>query len=102
LLHLFHHRNKNQHRRSHWYKHMNTFRRQLQSLLSDLKTLNSVPSTHTSARLEFWREVMVSKWQFAFSQVVADGRFSVLGVFLYSCLAEVGKLVGMTGMLEEL
>ncbi|KXT13169.1 hypothetical protein AC579_9393 [Pseudocercospora musae] len=119
LLHLFHHRNKNQHRHSHWYKHFNTFRRQLQSLLSDLNSLNSVPSTHTAAiqrrktldpklisctqkRLEFWRDVMFTKWQFAFNQVIADGRFSVLGVFLYSSLAEVGNLTGVVGMLEEL
>ncbi|KXS94609.1 hypothetical protein AC578_7045 [Pseudocercospora eumusae] len=119
LLHLFHHRNKNQHRHSHWYKHFNTFRRQLNALLSHLNSLNSVPSTHTAAlqkrktldphlisqtqhRLSFWRDVMFTKWQFAFSQVIADGRFSVLGVFLYSSLAEVGDLVGVNGMLEEL
>ncbi|KAF7193738.1 Ribonuclease MRP protein subunit RMP1 [Pseudocercospora fuligena] len=119
LLHLFHHRNKNQHRHSHWYKHFNTFRRQLQSLLSDLDSLNSIPRTNTSRvekrknvdpklisrtqqRLEFWRDVMFTKWQFAFSQIIADGRFSVLGVFLYSCLAEVGKVTGVVGMLDDL
>lgn len=29
LLRLLHHRNKNQHRRSHWFRHFNNFRRAL-------------------------------------------------------------------------
>ena len=37
MLQAMHRRNKNQHRRSHWYRHFDHFRRQLQHLLSDIK-----------------------------------------------------------------
>jgi hypothetical protein len=36
LLHLTYHRSKNQHRRSQWFRHFNTFRRELSRLCSDL------------------------------------------------------------------
>ena len=105
LLHLFHHRNKNQHRRSIWWRHFLTFRRQLNSLISEIESLHEVPTTHLQRsrkkvqdkdikerilhRLEFWREVTVAKWYDAFSQVVADGRFAVLGLVLLAALAQV-------------
>lgn len=45
---------------------------------------------------------MVPKWQHAFSQVLADGRFAVLGVVLMAVLGEVCAVVGITAELEEL
>lgn len=36
LLHLLHHRNKNQHRRSQWFRHFSTFRREAGRACTDL------------------------------------------------------------------
>lgn len=118
LLHLFNHRNKNQHRRGVWWRQFSTFRHQLDSLCADIKSLNEVPTTNlgrtkkktndariisnTEKRLNFWQEVMLSKWQHAFSQLIADGRFSVLGLVLLAVLSEVCQVVGITVQLEEL
>lgn len=110
LLHLFHHRNKNQHRRSHWYRHFSLLRRHLAKLLSDNAILQFVPDTFAArhrkkasnkpiiermrARLDFWARVLLPRCSAAFGQVVADGRFAQLGVFLLGAIGEVGKLTG--------
>ena len=117
LLHLLHHRNHNQHRRSPWYRHFSLFRRALTSLLSDYTTLTNPPTTNLerarlkaqtptlhariTQRLAFWQEVLVARWQRAFSQVVADGRFSVLGLVMLGVLCGVCKVVGVTDGLED-
>lgn len=116
LLHLLHHRNNNQHRRSPWYRHFSLFRRHLDALLSDYITLTSTPTTNLerarlktqspalhvriSQRLKFWQDVLVARWQRAFSQVVADGRFSVLGLVMLGVLGGVCRVVGITEGLE--
>lgn len=116
LLHLFHHRNNNQHRRATWYRHFSTFRKQLNLLNLDIATLNAAPATHLERsrklkrdvevkgliqrRVEVWKDVYVEKWFLAFSQVVADGRFAVLGLVLLGALAGVCETVGVTGLLE--
>lgn len=45
---------------------------------------------------------MVARWQHAFSQVIADGRFSVLGLVLTAVLAQVCQIAGITAELEDL
>lgn len=116
LLHLFHHRNQNQHRRSIWYRHFSLFRRQLTALLADYTTLSATPTTavertrlkaltpglHTriSQRLTYWQDVLAARWMRAFSQVVADGRFSVLGLVMLGVLGGVCKIVGVVDGLE--
>jgi hypothetical protein len=116
LLHLLHHRNHNQHRRSPWYRHFSLFRRNLNALLSDYTTLTTPPATNLerarlkaqtpnlhkriTQRLAFWQNVLVARWQRAFSQVVADGRFSVLGLVMLGVLGGVCKVVGITEGLE--
>jgi len=118
LLHLLHHRNKNQHRRSPWYRHFSLFRRNLTALLSDYTLILSTPTTNLerarlksqtpalqlriSQRLDFWQDVLVGKWQRAFSQVVADGRFSVIGLVMLACLGGVCRVVGVVEGLEVL
>jgi hypothetical protein len=118
LLHLFHHRNHNQHRRSIWWRHFCLFRRELSQFTAHLASLHSAPTTHlaraqkktrdiailatTEKRMTFWRDVLVSKWHHAFSQLVADGRFAVLGLILMAILGEVCALTGITGVLEEM
>lgn len=86
------------------------------ALLADYTTLATVPSTnverarlkaltpglHTriSQRLKFWQNVLVARWMRAFSQVVADGRFSVLGLVMLGLLGGVCKVVGVVEGLE--
>lgn len=116
LLHLLHHRNKNQHRRSIWYRHFSLFRRHLAALLADYTTLTTVPATNLertrlkaltptlqariTQRLELWKNVLVARWMRAFSQVVADGRFSVLGLVMLGVLGGVCKVIGVAEGLE--
>jgi hypothetical protein len=120
LLHLLHHRNKNQHRRSTWYRHLSLFRRHLSALLTDyttllpaippttnlerarLRTLTPAIQLRISQRLAFWQDVLVGRWQRAFSQVVADGRFSVLGLVMLGGLAGICRVVGVGEGLEVL
>lgn len=118
LLHLFHHRNKNQHRRSIWWRHFQVFRKQMKNVTHDIKDLNNIPLTHLARtkkkakdqltlqrieeRLSIWQDVMVPKWQHAFSQLAADGRFAVLGLMLMASLAEACRVLGLTAAFEEL
>ncbi|KAK4899218.1 Ribonuclease MRP protein subunit rmp1 [Elasticomyces elasticus] len=109
LLHLFYHRNHNQHRRSTWWRAFSIFRKQLRTLLGHLDSLQQTPTTHiertkkkirdqqTRLNLEqilvFWRDMLVPKWQHAFSQVAADGRFSVL---------DICRIAGVTAAFDDL
>ncbi|TKA29969.1 hypothetical protein B0A54_15522 [Friedmanniomyces endolithicus] len=118
LLHLFYHRNQNQHRRSIWWRPFSTFRKQVRTLCAQLESLQEVPTTHLARSkkkaqdqqatdqvkqtLAFWRDALVPKWQHAFSQVAADGRFAVLGLVLLGTLAEVCRIVGITAAFEVL
>ncbi|WPH00835.1 ribonuclease MRP protein subunit rmp1-like protein [Acrodontium crateriforme] len=118
LLQLFHHRNNNQHRRSIWWRHFSTFRRQLTQLNQDITQLNTIPTTHLEKarkkardpqtrlkieqRLAFWERTLVAKWQHAFSQLVADGRFAMLGLVLMAVLSEICRVAGLTAKLEDL
>jgi ribonuclease MRP protein subunit RMP1 len=116
LLHLLHHRNQNQHRRSIWYRHFSLFRKHLTALLADYTTLLATPTSavertrlkaltpslhiRISKRLAFWQDVLVARWMRAFSQVVADGRFSVLGLVMLGVLGGVCRVVGVVDGLE--
>jgi ribonuclease MRP protein subunit RMP1 len=118
LMHLLHHRNHNQHRRSTWYRHFNNFRRHLGSVLEYLTSLNHVPTTNLARHrkkaedealrlriqqtLSFWRDVLVPKTQHAFGQLLADGRFAVLGVVLTAILGHVCRVFGLISVYEEL
>lgn len=118
LLHLFYHRNKNQHRRSIWWRHFSTFRRQLNALHGDIATLNETPKSHLERtrkksadkerqirlfqRLHFWQHILVPKWQNSYSQIVADGQFAVLGLVLIAVLAQTCQVTGITRAFDEL
>jgi len=94
------------------------FRRHLSTLLHYLSILAEQPTTHlgkhrkkgTDAKvhaqiqteLTFWRDVLVPKWQHAFTQLTADGRFAVLGVVLLAALAQVGRTVGLSAAYESI
>ncbi|CAD0109879.1 unnamed protein product [Aureobasidium uvarum] len=118
LMHLLHHRNHNQHRRSTWYRHFNIFRRHVGTVLEHLKTLAHVPTTNLARHkkkaedealrlriqqtVSFWRDVLVPKAQHAFGQLIADGRFAVLGVVLMAILGHVCRVFGLISVYEEL
>ncbi|CAD0099528.1 unnamed protein product [Aureobasidium mustum] len=118
LMHLLHHRNHNQHRRSTWYRHFNIFRRHLGTMLEHLTTLSHVPTTNLARHkkktedealrlriqqtVSFWRDVLVPKTQHAFGQLIADGRFAVLGVVLMAILGHVCRVFGLISVYEEL
>ncbi|KAK5129524.1 hypothetical protein LTR08_003183 [Meristemomyces frigidus] len=101
-----------------WWRHFSILRKQLQYVSTEVKTLHEIPTTHlarvkkkaddpyTSQRIEqtlsFWCDTMVPKWQHAFSQLSADGRFAVLGLVLLATLAEACRIVGITAAFEEL
>jgi ribonuclease MRP protein subunit RMP1 len=112
ILQLLHHRSRNQHRRSAWYRHFNTMRRHLQHLLKELTPeapMSWPPSRkrkkieecelRVEQRLQLWADVLVSKWFSAFSQILADKRFAALGLVL---LAALGRLASITGVLERI
>jgi ribonuclease MRP protein subunit RMP1 len=56
-------RNRNQHRRSHWWKSLHQFRRQLALLLQDMEaTKKSERKEKVEARLRFWDENCIHQW----------------------------------------
>lgn len=56
-------RNSNQHRRSHWWKSLHQFRKQLGLLLSEMDTgKKSERAEKIAARLTFWDEKFIHQW----------------------------------------
>lgn len=56
-------RNRNQHRRSHWWKSLHAFRKQLALLLSEVETgRKSERPVKIEARLRYWDEKCVHSW----------------------------------------
>tara|TARA_R110002003_G_scaffold48_3_gene3927 strand:+ start:41889 stop:42212 length:324 start_codon:yes stop_codon:yes gene_type:complete len=65
-------RNKNQHRRSHWWKSLAAFRKQLGLLLQDLELAKEKEKeAKLEARLRYWDQDTIHQWywyvQFAFT-----------------------------------
>jgi ribonuclease MRP protein subunit RMP1 len=115
VVHLVYHRNKNQHRRSHWWRHLNSFRR-------DLRTLSSVASTAEPRRtgaandsdpaalslppsmqrlLRRWATDRVPRWHAAFSRILAERRFVAVGLVLLAALAQAAELLGVRQLMAE-
>lgn len=105
LLHLLHARNKNQHRRSPFYRHFDHFRRQLRGLLSDLAISQAkARRSAAEARISFWLYAgLVTKWYVAFSQLFAreSVRFAGMGMALLGILARVSRDTGATVWLVD-
>jgi ribonuclease MRP protein subunit RMP1 len=53
-------RNKNQHRRSHWWKSLHAFRKQIGLLLQELE--GKKKEAEVEARLKFWDEGAMHTW----------------------------------------
>jgi ribonuclease MRP protein subunit RMP1 len=53
-------RNQNQHRRSHWWKSLHAFRKQLGLLLEEMEA--SKAEAKLTARLRYWDEKFIHMW----------------------------------------
>ncbi|KAJ9643054.1 RNase MRP subunit [Coniosporium tulheliwenetii] len=101
LLHLLAHRNKNQHRRSTWWRHLSHFRSELRLLVGELEALSAnlgdaKTREMVAARVGRWRDALVPRWYFAFSQLTAGTQFAAIGVALLAMLASVARQTGIT------
>ncbi|OCL09110.1 hypothetical protein AOQ84DRAFT_405294 [Glonium stellatum] len=111
-------RNKNQHRRSHWWKALKGFKRDLGLVLAELAALHTAgpigsiaatPSASKSAvarrlqaRLRVLSEDKMHGWYMTFTQLVAAGQFAAVGLVLMAAVARVAKLLGVTDVYEEI
>ncbi|KHJ34811.1 putative ribonuclease mrp protein subunit rmp1 [Erysiphe necator] len=117
LLHLAHHRNKNQHRVSRWYKYFGQLRRQISKLILELDTFATaikvacdVTTTNTSEsvttnkyvlsakkkieqRNKFLHKILLPKCYLAFGNLIADNQYAVLGIMLMGLLASVNNIL---------
>jgi ribonuclease MRP protein subunit RMP1 len=118
LLHLTHHRNKNQHRLSKWYKWFSILRRQISKLITELENLETAETYSSKKYLEeskyvkaarervevrvaFLRERVIGDAYLAFSNLVADNQYSVLGLALLGSLARVQSVLGQLVRIEK-
>jgi ribonuclease MRP protein subunit RMP1 len=111
LTYLLYRRNKNQHRRSHWWRHFNIFRRQLNKLCLELESVKQPEDRNkdtplelnakADARVDVWVHLYIAKWYASFSQILAEKRFAALGVAVFALFARVCGLTGATAKLSE-
>ncbi|KAJ5932715.1 hypothetical protein N7516_007204 [Penicillium verrucosum] len=85
-LHLIFHRNKNQHRRTKWWKWLSILKR------ATLDFARSGVISHLAT--------IIPRCYIAFSTVVADNQFSTLGIVLLAALARLSKITGISHQLK--
>ncbi|KAJ6149958.1 hypothetical protein N7471_001157 [Penicillium samsonianum] len=83
ILHLIFHRNKNQHRRTKWWKWLSILKR------ATLDLARSGVKSHLATHV-------IPRCYIAFSTVVADNQFSTLGIVLLAALARLSKITGIS------
>ncbi|CZT46210.1 uncharacterized protein RSE6_06609 [Rhynchosporium secalis] len=100
LLHLTHHRNKNQHRLAKWWKAFSVLRRQVGRLVAEVETLERAVKFSSGASLgEKSRKKGIRKQlekeeeSKAFSNVIADNQYAALGLMIMATLARVQTLL---------
>ncbi|OQE43697.1 hypothetical protein PENCOP_c003G07288 [Penicillium coprophilum] len=86
-LHLIFHRNKNQHRRTKWWKWLSILKR------ATLDLARSGVKSHLANHI-------IPRCYIAFSTVVADNQFSTLGIVLLAALARLSKITGVSHQLK--
>jgi len=119
ILSLAYHRNKNQHRRSRWWKELSLLRRNLRRLLdtdsSSAGGKNAAPGhavgrrrgagkrseeeveKEMGERLRYLKERLIPRCWIAFSGVVGDNQYAALGLMLVGTLGRLGRVVGWEG-----
>ncbi|KAJ4324127.1 RNase MRP subunit [Neodidymelliopsis sp. IMI 364377] len=96
-------RNRNQHRRNHWWKSLHAFRKQLALLLSEMNNgKRSERAAKIEARLRYWDEKCVHIWYCQFSQLIAVGPFAMLGLVMMASVARLCRITGITSAYEEI
>ncbi|KAI9810955.1 MAG: hypothetical protein M1827_005686 [Pycnora praestabilis] len=90
ILYLLMHRNKNQHRLTHWWKWISMLRRHLTKLLQEATAREHIKC---AARVEYLRDLLIPKCHRALTNVVADSQFSVLGLVLLANVARINRIV---------
>ncbi|KAF2669020.1 hypothetical protein BT63DRAFT_248361 [Microthyrium microscopicum] len=109
LTFLLYRRNKNQHRRSHWWKHFNIFRRQLSSLCSKLPPSGKSPAATIPIKfgkqgrsvVDSWAQRYVAQWYASFSQIISESRFVGVALTILAIFARVCTLVGVSEKLAD-
>ncbi|KAF2750456.1 hypothetical protein M011DRAFT_465207 [Sporormia fimetaria CBS 119925] len=63
LLHALFVRNRHQHKRNHWFKSLQQFRKQLGLLLEEMETKKkTVAEQKVTARLRYWDDHCIHQW----------------------------------------
>lgn len=105
MLHLIFHRNKNQHRRTKWWKWLSILKRA--TLDSARSGVTTHLATHVIPRCYMYDKKKSPTWKnqancilSAFSTVVTDNQFSTLGIVLLAALARLSKVTGISHQLK--
>jgi ribonuclease MRP protein subunit RMP1 len=93
ILTLAYHRNKNQHRRSRWWKELSLLRRNLRRLLAESE--KEKEKEGFEKRTRFLREWLLPRCWEAFSGLVGDNQYAALGLMLLGALARLGRVLGL-------
>jgi ribonuclease MRP protein subunit RMP1 len=99
ILTLAYHRNKNQHRRSRWWKELSLLRRNLRRLLAESE--KEKEKEGLEKRTRFLRECLLPRCWEAFSGLVGDNQYAALGLMLLGTLARLGRVLGLDLKAEE-
>ncbi|KAM0801980.1 hypothetical protein BDR22DRAFT_148911 [Usnea florida] len=86
IFHLLRQRNKNQHRRSKWWKWFSMLKRCVSNLIHEVQAKES---WRAQARLQHFSQVLLPRCHSSFTQLIQDIQFSTLGLTL---LAELSKI----------
>ncbi|KAE8377920.1 hypothetical protein BDV26DRAFT_292776 [Aspergillus bertholletiae] len=95
MLKLVYHRNKNQHKKTKWWKWLSVLKRTTWNLARSLDRIQSPSGEADSPDLYIRRLAshVIPRCYLAFSTVVADGQFSTLGTVLLGTLASLAKSI---------
>ncbi|KAB8267182.1 hypothetical protein BDV30DRAFT_48897 [Aspergillus minisclerotigenes] len=97
MLKLVYHRNKNQHKKTKWWKWLSVLKRTTWNLAQSLDRTQSPSGVAESPDLyiQCLANHVLPRCYLAFSTVVADGQFSTLGTVLLGTLACLAKSTGI-------
>lgn len=92
ILHLIHHRNRNQHRHSHWWKWLAMLKRSIARLITEIVQGNV---ERASVRMKYMNDLLLPRCYGVFTQIVNDNQFSALGLTLVAELARIQRIIGL-------
>ncbi|KAF6241572.1 hypothetical protein HO173_000283 [Letharia columbiana] len=89
-FHLLHHRNKNQHRHSKWWKWFSMLKHCLSKLIHEIQARDIL---RAQARVKHMYQVLLPRCYACFTQLIQDSQFSSLGLTLVAELSRIRRLV---------